>query len=80
MCQAARCGLGNLWANLANVGIRPRAVHHPHRSNPRMWQPLPAETVEMRPAAFRDLLVVVRYGTAGGKLLFIMIFGLFFVK
>ena len=43
-----------------------------------MWQQLPAETIEMSPAAFRDLLVVVEYSNAGGKLLFTMIFALLF--
>ena len=38
-----------------------------------MWQQLSAEMVEIRPAAFRDLLLVVEYSTAGGKLLFTMI-------
>ncbi len=37
-----------------------------------MWQPLPAETVEMRPAAFHTLLVILKYGIADGKLLFAM--------
>jgi len=42
-----------------------------------MWQPLPAELVEISPAAFRDLLAVAKYSTVGGKLLFIMILDYF---
>ena len=68
------CRESEIW----NGCNRPIAVHHPHRANPRMWQPLPAEMVETSPAAFRDLLVVVKYSTAGGKLLFTMIFGSLF--
>ena len=43
-----------------------------------MWQQLPAEKVEITPAAFRDLLVVVEFNTAGGNLLFTMISGSLF--
>ena len=43
-----------------------------------MWQQLPAEKIEITPAAFRDLLVVVKCCAAGGKLLFTMISGSLF--